>query len=189
MGTAAGASQYEPSVAARAPTFFYAGASSFSAFPAPREVAGPLLWEKGSCPMGPQRRVGKNTFMGPLYQELMHEAEPWGLRRGRASTSPQLPHGPPRFFMQVPLAFLRVPAPREVAGPLLWEKGSCHQMGPQHRVWKIAFMGTLYKELIHEAEPWGLRRGRASTSPQLPHGPLTLFYAGASCVSALKAPR
>ena len=50
--------------------------------------------------MGPQRRVWKITFMGPLYKELMHEAEPWGLRRGRASTSPQLPHGPPRFFMQ-----------------------------------------------------------------------------------------
>ena len=94
MGTAAGASQYEPSVAARAPTLLYAGASCFSTFPAPREVAGPLLWEKGSCQMGPQRRVWKITFMGPLYKELMHEAEPWGLRRGRASTSPQLPHGP-----------------------------------------------------------------------------------------------
>ena len=95
VGIAAGANQYEPPVAAGPPTLFYAGASCFSAFPAPREVAGPLLWEKGSCQMGPQRRVGKNTFMGPLYKELMHEAEPWGLRRGRTSTSPQLPQGPP----------------------------------------------------------------------------------------------
>ena len=77
VGTAAGASQYEPPVAARAPTLFYAGASCFSAFPAPREVAGPLLWEKGSCQMGPQRRVGKNTFMGPLYKEFMREVEPY----------------------------------------------------------------------------------------------------------------
>ena len=130
MGIAAGASQYEIPVAARAPTLFYAGASCFSAFPPPREVAGPPLWEKGSCQIGPQRRAWKITFMGLLYKELMHEAEPWGLRRGRASTSPQLPHGPPRFFMHVSLAFLRVPAPRGGAGSLLWEKGSC-QMGLQ----------------------------------------------------------
>ena len=66
VGTAAGASQYEPPVAPRAPTLFYAGASCFSTFPALREVAGPLLWEKGSCQMGPQRRVWKITLMGPL---------------------------------------------------------------------------------------------------------------------------
>ena len=77
MGTAAGASQYEPPVAARAPTLFYAGASSFSALPAPREVAGPLLWEKGSCQMGPQRRVWKITFTGPLYKEFLREADPY----------------------------------------------------------------------------------------------------------------
>ena len=129
VGIAAGASQYEPPVAARAPTLFYAGASCISTFPAPREVAGPLLWEKGSCQMGPQRRVWKITFMGPLYKELMHEAEPWGLRRGRASTSPQLPHGPPRFFMQVLLAFLRSGAAGSGGTPFIWEKGSC-QNGP-----------------------------------------------------------
>ena len=34
--------QYEPPVAARPPTLLYAGASCFSTFPGPREVAGPL---------------------------------------------------------------------------------------------------------------------------------------------------
>ena len=123
VGIAAGANHYKPPVAAGPPTLFYAGASCFSAFPAPREVAGPLLWEKGSCQMGPQRRVGKNTFMGPLYKELMHEAEPWGLRRGRASTSPQLPHGPPRFFMQAPLAFLRFRRRGKWRDPFYGKKG------------------------------------------------------------------
>ena len=81
--------------------------------------------------------------MGPLYKELIHEAEPWGLRPGRASTSPQLPHGPPRFFMQVPLAFLRFPAPREVAGPLLWEKGFLPKWARSAEPGDITFMGPL----------------------------------------------
>ena len=75
VGIAAGASQYEPPVAARAPTLFYAGASCFSAFPAPREVAGPLLWEKGSCQMGPQRRVWKITREIFLLKSLKFRRE------------------------------------------------------------------------------------------------------------------
>ena len=44
-------------------------------------MAGPLLWEKGSCQMGPQRRVWKITFTGPLYKEFMREVEPYGQVR------------------------------------------------------------------------------------------------------------
>ena len=75
VGIAAGASQYEPPVAAGPPTLFYAGASCFSAFPAPREVAGPLLWEKGSCQMGPQRRGGKITCEIFLLKSLKFRRE------------------------------------------------------------------------------------------------------------------
>ena len=130
---------------------------------------------KGVLPNGPAAPSLENKFHGPaLQRSIMHEAEPWGLRRGRASTSPQLPHGPPRIFMQVPLAFLRFRRPGKRRDPFYGKRDPA-KMGLRRRVWKITFMGPLYEELMLEAEPWGWRRGRASTSPQLPHGPPRFF--------------
>ena len=79
------------------------------------------------------------TFLAPIFRERRH------LLATLASTPSPIKI---KVFSQEACTF---PAPREVAGPLLWEKGSC-QMGPQRRVWKITREIFLLKSLKFRRE-------------------------------------